>query len=163
MQGSRSLSTTGQRRGPLQSSSSCRVLYKGFKRLLVSAASRQQPGSTRRPAEAASSSAPDSSSATGRGNQQPPPPPPSRIAQRAAAALCAAAVVLAPLPGAPLGFLDPAVAANAAKVGTCLLSKCQVALARCLADGPCLQNLVCLNLCNGDPDETGCQIRCGDQ
>jgi hypothetical protein len=26
-----------------------------------------------------------------------------------------------------------------------------------------LQNLVCLNLCNGSPDETGCQIKCGDQ
>jgi len=120
--------------------------------------------------------------------------------------------MLAPMPGAPLGVLDPAVAADAAKVGTCLLSKCQVALARCLADGQCLQvralfgvfgiaadwggggnhlqktssrqprlkasraathppppkqiapqNLVCLNLCNGAPDETACQIKCGDQ
>jgi hypothetical protein len=67
------------------------------------------------------------------------PPPLQRAAQRAAAALCAAAVVLAPLPGAPLGALDPAVAADVAKVGTCLLSKCQVALAKCLGDGQCLQ------------------------
>lgn len=67
------------------------------------------------------------------------------------------------MPGTPNGLLDPAMAADVAKVGTCLLSKCQVALAKCLADGQCVQNLVCLNLCNGSPDETGCQIKCGDQ
>ncbi|KIZ04782.1 hypothetical protein MNEG_3176 [Monoraphidium neglectum] len=88
---------------------------------------------------------------------------PPKLLQRAAAALCAAAMVLAPMPGVPNGLLDPAIAADVGKVGTCLLSKCQGALARCLADGPCLQNLVCLNLCNGNPDEAGCQVKCGDQ
>jgi hypothetical protein len=64
---------------------------------------------------------------------------PPKLLQRAAAALCAAAMVLAPMPGVPNGLLDPAIAADVGKVGTCLLSKCQGALARCLADGPCLQ------------------------
>ena len=52
----------------------------------------------------------------------------------------------------------PAVAADVAKVGTCLLGNCQVALAKCLADGECLENLVCLQLCNGRKDETECQV-----
>jgi hypothetical protein len=49
-----------------------------------------------------------------------------------------------------------------AAVGKCLLSSCQGALAGCLADGGCLQNLVCLNACGSAPDVTACQIRCGD-
>ncbi|CAL8465530.1 g5066 [Coccomyxa elongata] len=56
----------------------------------------------------------------------------------------------------------PVSAADVAKVGTCLLANCQVALARCVGDGECLENLICLQLCNGRPDETECQIRCGD-
>ncbi|KAI8469658.1 MAG: Violaxanthin de-epoxidase-domain-containing protein [Monoraphidium minutum] len=71
--------------------------------------------------------------------------------------------MLAPLPTVPGGAVGPALASDVAKVGTCLLAKCQGALAQCLADGPCLQNLVCLNLCNAAPDETACQIKCGDQ
>ena len=47
-------------------------------------------------------------------------------------------------------------------MGTCLLANCQAALAGCLADGKCAANLVCLNACTGRPDETACQIRCGD-
>lgn len=38
----------------------------------------------------------------------------------------------------------------------------QGALARCLADGECLENLVCLQLCNGKADESACQARIGD-
>jgi VDE lipocalin domain len=45
-------------------------------------------------------------------------------------------------------------------VGGCLLQKCQTQLAGCLADVNCLQNLVCLNKCNGRPDERNCQIKC---
>jgi len=56
----------------------------------------------------------------------------------------------------------PALATDVAKVGTCLLGNCQGQLARCLADGQCLENLICLQKCNGRPDEAGCQIRCGD-
>ena len=52
----------------------------------------------------------------------------------------------------------PALAADVAKVGTCLLGNCQVALAKCLSDGQCLENLICLQLCNGRKDETECQV-----
>ena len=52
----------------------------------------------------------------------------------------------------------PAVAADVAKVGKCLLGNCQVVLAKCLADGECVENLICLQLCNGRPDETACQV-----
>ena len=31
-------------------------------------------------------------------------------------------------------------------------------LAKCLADGECVENLICLQLCNGRPDETACQV-----
>eukprot|EP01023_Acetabularia_acetabulum_P067141 TRINITY_DN9197_c0_g1_i1.p1 TRINITY_DN9197_c0_g1~~TRINITY_DN9197_c0_g1_i1.p1 ORF type:complete len:424 (-),score=61.91 TRINITY_DN9197_c0_g1_i1:430-1701(-) len=53
-------------------------------------------------------------------------------------------------------------AADPAVVGSCLLKNCQVALAKCLGDVGCLENLVCLQSCNGKPDEAGCQVRCGD-
>ena len=34
----------------------------------------------------------------------------------------------------------------------------QGALAACLIDGQCVENLVCLQKCNGRPDEAGCQV-----
>jgi violaxanthin de-epoxidase len=52
---------------------------------------------------------------------------------------------------------------DAARVGTCVLRNCQIALAQCLGDAACVQNLVCLQACNGAEDETACQIRCGDR
>lgn len=54
------------------------------------------------------------------------------------------------------------MAADSAQVGTCLLESCQGQLAGCLTDGNCIQNLVCLNKCNGREDESDCQIKCGD-
>ena len=45
------------------------------------------------------------------------------------------------------------------QVGTCLLESCQAQLAGCLADLQCVENLVCLNKCNGRPDESECQVR----
>jgi len=48
-------------------------------------------------------------------------------------------------------------------VGTCVLKNCQKALARCLGDVQCVENLVCLQSCNGREDETACQIKCGDK
>lgn len=33
----------------------------------------------------------------------------------------------------------------------------QVALAQCVGDAECLENLICLQLCNGRKDETECQ------
>jgi hypothetical protein len=74
-----------------------------------------------------------------------------------AAALASAVLITTPLGPSPL--LEPAAAADAAKVGGCLLRKCQLQLAQCLGDAKCLENIVCLNLCNSAEDETGCQIR----
>eukprot|EP00854_Cymbomonas_tetramitiformis_P001402 gene1402-2004_t len=42
------------------------------------------------------------------------------------------------------------------------LDSAKLQLAGCIADEKCLENLVCLNKCNGRPDEADCQIRCGD-
>ena len=75
------------------------------------------------------------------------------------AASAAAAATLSLLLLAPL----PAGALNAAKVGACLLENCQLALASCLADEKCVESLVCLNRCNGLPNEAACQIGCGDE
>ena len=74
-------------------------------------------------------------------------------------ASAAAAATLSLLLFAPL----PAGALNAAKVGACLLENCQLALASCLADEKCVESLVCLNRCNGLPNEAACQIGCGDE
>jgi violaxanthin de-epoxidase len=66
--------------------------------------------------------------------------------------------------GAPT--LDPAGtiarAADTVKVGKCLLQSCQKELGECLLNPKCLANIVCLNACNGRPDEAECQIKCGD-
>lgn len=64
-----------------------------------------------------------------------------RLMQLGASGALAAALLLSPV--APPGAH---AATDAAKVGTCLLAKCQGAMARCLGDATCLQNLVCLNL-----------------
>lgn len=34
----------------------------------------------------------------------------------------------------------------------------QLQLASCIADPECLENLACLQLCNGRKDEAGCQV-----
>jgi violaxanthin de-epoxidase len=77
-----------------------------------------------------------------------------RLLSGVAAAGLAAALALTPA--------SQSLAADAAKVGTCLLESCQLQLAACVADGNCLQDLICLNTCNGRPDESDCQIKCGD-
>ncbi|CBJ26509.1 violaxanthin de-epoxidase, chloroplast precursor [Ectocarpus siliculosus] len=48
------------------------------------------------------------------------------------------------------------------EVGICLLSECRGALASCLLNPKCFANIICLQTCNGRPDEGYCQIRCGD-
>ena len=76
------------------------------------------------------------------------------LAALAACSLVAASPVMVP---------HSAIAAtDNAKVGTCVLSKCQNALANCLGDVKCVENLVCLQTCTTAPDETACQIKCGD-
>lgn len=56
----------------------------------------------------------------------------------------------------------PALAADSFKIGSCLLKNCQLELGRCLLDGKCLANIICLNTCNGKENEVGCQIGCGN-
>lgn len=102
--------------------------------------------------------------------RDPPPPQPQEQQswlqlsplQRAVTTTAALAASVALLLAAPGGQMA-ADAADAKKVGTCLLQNCQSALATCLSDTTCVQNLACLQLCNGTPDETSCQIKCGDK
>eukprot|EP00526_Cylindrotheca_closterium_P011580 CAMPEP_0113619770 /NCGR_PEP_ID=MMETSP0017_2-20120614/10051_1 /TAXON_ID=2856 /ORGANISM="Cylindrotheca closterium" /LENGTH=481 /DNA_ID=CAMNT_0000529375 /DNA_START=107 /DNA_END=1552 /DNA_ORIENTATION=- /assembly_acc=CAM_ASM_000147 len=56
----------------------------------------------------------------------------------------------------------PAVASDSAAIVSCLFSKCQLPLAKCITNPKCLANVVCINTCNGKEDEIGCQIKCGD-
>ena len=57
---------------------------------------------------------------------------------------------------------QPAMAADGAAIGMCLLQKCRAPLAKCILNPKCLANVICINTCNGKEDETGCQIQCGD-
>jgi VDE lipocalin domain len=54
----------------------------------------------------------------------------------------------------------PVAAADTAAVGKCLLGNCPKELGACLADPSCVQNLLCLQKCNGlDRDaESKCQV-----
>ncbi|CAM6106969.1 unnamed protein product [Calypogeia fissa] len=56
----------------------------------------------------------------------------------------------------------PAQATDALKTCACLLKECRIELARCIADPACAANVACLQTCNNRPDETECQIGCGD-
>ena len=58
---------------------------------------------------------------------------------------------------------QPALALDAAAVGTCVVTQCTAPLAKCITDGSCLANLVCIQTCNNRPDEGDCQITCGDK
>lgn len=70
------------------------------------------------------------------------------------------AAPVAPAALALFSIPAPTEATDAALVGSCLLQNCQKQLAGCLSDVKCLQNLACLQQCNGKPDEQACQIRC---
>lgn len=74
---------------------------------------------------------------------------------RPALAGLAAAAALTVTPASTLAL-------DSATVGACLFQNCQVELAKCIADEKCAESLVCLNRCNNRPDESDCQIRCGD-
>lgn len=56
--------------------------------------------------------------------------------------------------------LAAALAADTAAVGKCLIGNCPAELAQCLADPSCVQNLVCLQTCNGktQEEESACQV-----
>ncbi|KAL2526303.1 Violaxanthin de-epoxidase [Abeliophyllum distichum] len=53
-------------------------------------------------------------------------------------------------------------AVDALKTCACLLKECKVELAKCIANPSCAANIACLQTCNNRPDETECQIKCGD-
>ncbi|XP_077212249.1 violaxanthin de-epoxidase, chloroplastic-like isoform X2 [Tasmannia lanceolata] len=53
-------------------------------------------------------------------------------------------------------------AVDALKTCACLLKNCRVELAKCIANPSCAANVACLQTCNNRPDETECQIKCGD-
>jgi len=61
-----------------------------------------------------------------------------------------------------VAFPPPSLATDAVATGKCLLSNCPKQLAKCLGNPACAANIVCLNRCNNRPDETECQIKCGD-
>jgi violaxanthin de-epoxidase len=56
----------------------------------------------------------------------------------------------------------PAMASDSGAIVSCLFSKCQLPLAKCIANPRCLANVACINTCNNKEDEIGCQIKCGD-
>ncbi|KAJ4762294.1 Violaxanthin de-epoxidase 1 [Rhynchospora pubera] len=58
--------------------------------------------------------------------------------------------------------LPSAHAVDALKTCTCLLKECRIELAKCIANPSCAANVACLQTCNNRPDETECQIKCGD-
>ncbi|XP_020245953.1 violaxanthin de-epoxidase, chloroplastic isoform X2 [Asparagus officinalis] len=58
--------------------------------------------------------------------------------------------------------IPSAGAVDALKTCTCLLKECRVELAKCIANPSCAANVACLQTCNDRPDETECQIKCGD-
>ena len=63
----------------------------------------------------------------------------------------------------PMAKPPPALALDAAAVGTCVVTQCTPELAGCITDGSCLANLLCIQTCNNKPDEADCQIACGDK
>lgn len=59
-------------------------------------------------------------------------------------------------------IVPSADAVDALKTCACLLKECRTELVKCLANPSCAANIACLQTCNNRPDETECQIRCGD-
>ena len=80
------------------------------------------------------------------------------VKQTAAASMLALGLAFTTLGSSPL----PAMATDSGAIVGCLFQKCQLPLAKCIANPKCLANVVCINTCNGREDEIGCQIKCGD-
>ncbi|CAA0179593.1 unnamed protein product [Arabidopsis thaliana] len=59
-------------------------------------------------------------------------------------------------------IVPSADAVDALKTCACLLKGCRIELAKCIANPACAANVACLQTCNNRPDETECQIKCGD-
>lgn len=58
--------------------------------------------------------------------------------------------------------VQSANAVDSLKTCACLLKECRVELARCISNPSCAANIACLQTCNDRPDETECQIACGN-
>ncbi|XP_022719985.1 violaxanthin de-epoxidase, chloroplastic [Durio zibethinus] len=58
--------------------------------------------------------------------------------------------------------IPSAGAVDALKTCSCLLKECRIELAKCISNPSCAANVACLQTCNDRPDETECQIKCGD-
>jgi len=65
--------------------------------------------------------------------------------------------------GSALAPLPSAAVTDGAAIGKCLLSSCQLPLARCVTNPTCAANLLCIQTCTNRPDESTCQIKCGDE
>ncbi|WOL11397.1 hypothetical protein Cni_G20159 [Canna indica] len=72
------------------------------------------------------------------------------------------AVIISGFLSYTLLFVPPAEAVDALKTCSCLLKECRVELAKCIANPSCAANIACLQTCNDRPDESECQIKCGD-
>jgi violaxanthin de-epoxidase len=83
----------------------------------------------------------------------------SEIYKPLGALLVASIISLGSLTALPV----EAGASDGAAIGLCLLKQCRGELAKCITNPNCLANVICINTCNGKEDETGCQIKCGDQ
>lgn len=59
-------------------------------------------------------------------------------------------------------FNPPVYAADALRTCACLLKECRVEFVQCIGNPACAANIACLQSCNDRPDETECQIKCGD-
>ena len=87
-----------------------------------------------------------------------------RVGKAATSAALALALSFSAI-SAPFGdvaTVPAAQAADGAAIGTCLLKKCRLPLAKCILNPNCLANVICINSCNGKEDEGGCQIECGN-
>jgi len=79
--------------------------------------------------------------------------------QQAFASAAAALLLSSSLVASPL----PSLAADSAAIGSCLLKSCQLPLAKCVTNPTCAANLLCIQTCTSRPDESVCQIECGDK
>jgi len=78
------------------------------------------------------------------------------LAGAAAALLLSGSLVVTPLPS--LAYVT-----DGAAIGKCLLSNCQLPLAKCVTNPTCAANLLCIQTCTNRADEAQCQIKCGDE
>ncbi|CAM9287253.1 unnamed protein product [Chrysoparadoxa australica] len=93
------------------------------------------------------------------------PTPANALKNWVAAGVAALAVMGGGMTNTGLTINPPSAWAGAQdtkQVGLCLLKNCQLELTKCILNPKCLSNLICLQTCTNAPDETTCQIGCGD-